>query len=147
MKCELCGSTSSDMIVILPIHKQDGSLITLTCLKCAQKSDAYCNQHEAPHLGFEDGSSACKQCIDELVVSLIPQGDIIFGKLVRGLPSNEINRIIIWVNETSFLGDSYVLRTLIALSSKSLRSGQEVDEIIDVVIRQKSVDAILSSTR
>jgi hypothetical protein len=54
-------------IVILPKRKPDGCLDTLSCLECARKSGIYCLRHNRPHLGFEDGSTACVLCVEEAV--------------------------------------------------------------------------------
>lgn len=66
MRCEICGCDPK-VIVILPIHRPDGCLDTLVCQDCAQKSGAYCLKHDRPHLGFEDGTTGCKLCIEEAV--------------------------------------------------------------------------------
>jgi hypothetical protein len=64
MICETCGR-QTDLWICLPIHQQDGTLNSLVCLSCAEKSDAYCHMHEMPHIGFSDGTHACIPCIND----------------------------------------------------------------------------------
>ncbi|HEY5601309.1 MAG TPA: hypothetical protein VIK81_04470 [Patescibacteria group bacterium] len=63
-ECEICGSDPK-VINIIPKHQENGSLITLACENCALDAGMYCVNHARPHMGFEDGTSACKFCIDD----------------------------------------------------------------------------------
>jgi len=61
--CEICRK-STVFINILPIKRPDGSLITLACQNCTERTDAYCKKHERIHLGFGDNTTACVSCIE-----------------------------------------------------------------------------------
>ena len=64
--CEHCED-ETEVLNILPIKRANGSLITLTCTPCAEKTSAFCKEHERPHMGFDDESTACRLCINERV--------------------------------------------------------------------------------
>lgn len=40
---------------------------TFVCIPCSLEQGMYCEKHEIPHLGFSDGTSACRDCIEEEV--------------------------------------------------------------------------------
>lgn len=69
MECEICGETVADLAII-PIKQENGSLITLACIKCAKDKGMFCTRHNRPHIGFEDGTHACILCIEEEVESM-----------------------------------------------------------------------------
>jgi len=87
MRCETagCRSPESNHLVLLPLSRPDGSLNTFACLECAQSSGAYCVQHQCPHQGFEDGTTACPQCIEAEVQSLRGRTDYL-GALHQHVP-------------------------------------------------------------
>jgi len=66
MKCEIHGGESNSFY-LLPIHQENGSMITIACEACAKKSSAYCKTHEEIHLGFAGGYTLCVKCINEAV--------------------------------------------------------------------------------
>lgn len=67
MKCEVCGDIDPDIIVLLPKVQPDGKLDTSACESCAISSGMYCQKHERPHIGFEDETTACIPCIEEIL--------------------------------------------------------------------------------
>lgn len=95
--CEICGEDPRTLI-ILPIHQPNGSLITLACEECAEKSSAYCRVHHVPHQGFEDGTSACLLCI-ELDVQIFEEGiSNIFREISNDLQNPGFAPFVEWLN-------------------------------------------------
>ncbi len=64
--CEHCED-ELEVINMLPIKRENGSLITITCTPCAEETNAFCKKHEMSHIGFDDESTACGYCIEERV--------------------------------------------------------------------------------
>lgn len=96
MRCEICTEDKPDM-AILPIHQENGNLNTIACLDCAKQSGAYCREHSAPHLGFFDGTSACRECIEDIVKE---DGEKIAGNFAaRVTSSQKRNEIQLAVNQ------------------------------------------------
>jgi hypothetical protein len=87
--CEICGGEMDDLIVILPIEQPDGCYDTFACLNCAEKSRVYCLTHERPHIGFEDGTTACLVCIEEKIVEDGPRAIIDFFQGIEDSPHKE----------------------------------------------------------
>ena len=145
MKCELCGRTSDDTLVILPIKKADGCLNTIACLECAESSSAYCKRHERPHLGFiGDDTTACAICIEEMVTEKKPIEMSIFSTLQQKLPEEELNHLLEWATlSASITGNSEATCILRAIITKALRTKESVEEVAEKVIKTKSVNFIL----
>ena len=83
--CEMCSEDRNEM-AILPIHQENGNLNTIACLDCAEQSGAYCVEHHTPHLGFFDGTSACRDCIEGIVQG---NGEKIAGIFAASVASSE----------------------------------------------------------
>ena len=60
--CEICKQPT-DVLNIIP---RDGA--TFACTNCSKELGMYCDVHQLPHTGFEDGeTSACLRCVEEEV--------------------------------------------------------------------------------
>ena len=144
MYCEICDEEKSSLIIILPIKQTDGKLNTLACLDCAEKSSAYCIKHKLPHLGYEDGTTACKLCIDELVNCELGAGAAVLRASLNKLPVREINRLSLWATDVARIinGDkeSCILR---AFATKALREKITIREVMVRVSYAQSVEGIL----
>jgi hypothetical protein len=148
MKCELCGEETSDVFVLLPIKQPDGRLEIIVCLRCAERSPAYCKKHERPHLGFPDNdTTACMLCIEELVADMSPLRNSIVRVLQERLPRKEFRRLSRWADTSaSITGDESAVCILRAIATKALRTKQSFEWVSGQIIRSKSVDFILSSS-
>ena len=144
MECELCGSSSFDTIVILPIRQNNGNLFIIACLKCAKGSSVYCKKHNRPHLGFIDNSTACIPCIEEIAAEREYEGLIVLVLLRKRLPSEEFNHLFQVAEAaravTKSSGCVCIMRFLVA---KALRTNQDILEIVKEIIDRKSVASIL----
>ena len=144
MSCELCGQDIGDTIVYLPLKKADGSLTTVACLKCAKSSPAFCKKHEKPHLGFVDHTTACIDCIEEIVAENRHQETHIFNTLVEKFPKEEYERILEWANIlSSITHDSIKTCMLRAIATRAKRSNQSITEVLEEIVENKSVEHIL----
>lgn len=85
MRCEICGQ-DPEMIVLLPKRQPDGRLNTLACESCSKESGMYCQKHQRPHLGFEDETTACISCIEEM---LEKDGERIAGMFAAAVSRSE----------------------------------------------------------
>lgn len=133
LKCEICGC-SPEIINLLPIRQADGRLDTLACNECAEKSGAFCLTHQRPHLGFEDGTTACKECIDEKVEVEGPKIVALFKQKINLSDQKEpiISALAEWSNFlTDTFGLSYEENLARAISTVSFRLHKTPTEIID----------------
>lgn len=144
MKCEFCGKDIGDIIVSLPLEKADGSLNTLACLKCAEKSSVYCKKHRRPHLGFIDNTTACIYCIEEMVAENRHKEINIWYDLQQKLPTEELEQLLEWATiSSSITSDSQKTCILRAIATKAKRSNQSIEEVLEKIIKAESVESIL----
>jgi len=143
LNCEICGADPEE-IAILPIKRLGGSLNTIACIPCAVESGVYCVDHNRPHLGFEDDTSACKQCIDEEVLELGPQADLVAGRIEDALPEDQYRCLKSWADMSSVVsGDTpnvCIVRSVVTLS---LRTGRGIRITVDEVVHTKRPDTLL----
>jgi len=139
MNCESCGDDSKEFVV-LPGRLEN----KIVCLSCAEKSPAYCKKHKRPHLGFEDGSTACILCIEEMVEDKKKEGVNVWGELCERIPAMELARLLDWAELTSSLkGETKERAMLRAVITKALRTDQPTKAVIRELIEKQSVSPIL----
>lgn len=144
MKCGLCGKDIGDFVVSLPLKKADGSLSTMACLECAEKSPVYCKKHRKPHLGFIDDTTACIYCIEEMVAENRHKEISIFNNLRQELTTEEFERLLEWATiVSSITGNSRKNCILRAIATKAKRSNHSIEEVLEKIIEAKSVESIL----
>lgn len=146
MKCELCSKDIGDTIVLLPIKRTDGALITLACLNCAENSSVYCKKHSQPHLGFmDDNSTACMPCIEDMAAEKQNEKVLIFAKILEAIPLEEKERLLDWATTiASIKYERKATSVLRALATKALRLKKTVEEMIIQIVNDKSIGSILS---
>jgi hypothetical protein len=146
MNCGVCGKDIGKVIMNLPLKKADGSLSTLVCLKCAQKSSLFCKKHQKPHIGFSDGTTACIYCIEEMVAKNQKKRDIISNELREKLPQEELERLMNWATKSSSKNGSNVNTCILRLiATKAKRNSQSIEEVLKNTIEAKSVKCLLPS--
>lgn len=91
--CELC-SIEADIINILPITQPDGKLDTMACTGCSETSKVYCLEHRRPHIGFDDNTSACVECIE---TELDENAEDIYESFVSKMSSDKKNKVALLV--------------------------------------------------
>lgn len=58
--CDTCGKMAIEWI-----QNPDGkSPNWIICVDCGKTAGVYCQEHEVPHQGFDDGTTACLLCIN-----------------------------------------------------------------------------------
>lgn len=130
--CEVCRK-STNILNIIPQKRDDGSLITLACTECATKSGMFCTDHERPHIGFEDDTTACLSCIEEEVAQKGGEISLIFfGEITKSTKKEEIIRAMEnYVETTSIITESPKIHCVArAIVTAALRSGRSTDEVI-----------------
>lgn len=85
MNCEICGA-DPEVIVLLPKKQPDGRYNTLACEPCSIESGMYCQKHERPHIGFDDETTACIPCIEEI---LERDGEKIAGSFTMAISQSD----------------------------------------------------------
>ncbi len=153
MFCRFCGE-DPDAYVLLPRREPNGSLCTMVCLSCAEKLPEYCTKHHVPHLGFTDGTTACQQCIEELVVAHREDAPRWCERIREaltlpleedGMDGHEEFQEIVEAAETSSLvtGDDEAIAVLRFIVTKALRLHHSPEQVIEELVVLKSADCIL----
>ena len=148
MNCQFCQAKDIDPIILLPIKKDDKSLDSVACLKCAKESDHYCKDHERPHIGFENSEeTACLACIEQVVSQNKFRAAGMLAKLKEALPADHFVRLQEWGEMLiGIIDDSLQNCCVRALATKAARLKIDIDEMINQVSREHSIDEILPET-
>ena len=145
MNCKLCENGIGDIAVLLPIKQPDGSLCIMTCLNCAENSTAYCKKHKGPHSGFtDDTSTACLRCIEEEVSERWSEAESIFNRIKEVTSPEDLEDLAEWAELSSLIsGDSEAVSILRAIATKAARLLISIDEMVEQILKAKSLDIIL----
>lgn len=136
--CEVCQK-ATNILNIIPQKRGDGSLITLACTECATKSDMFCTNHQRPHIGFEDDTTACVSCIEEEVAQKGGEISLLFfGEITKSAKEKEIIRAMKnYVETTSAIMASPKIHCVArAIVTAALRSGRSTDEVISQTVQE-----------
>lgn len=139
--CEICRKTT-DTIVSLPIKREDGSLNTLACESCSKESSAYCNKHSSVHIGFADNTSACVNCIENIIDNDALQIYESFSKSLEGTQKEfeileELNE---WASISSQItGDPKWISIVRSIVTVSERKAISVDDVIEKTLEKGSI--------
>jgi hypothetical protein len=144
MNCGLCKKDIGELVVVLPIKQPDGALIVLACYQCASNSNAYCRTHERPHLGFGDGSTACRLCIQASVRSNSSAAEDIYERILADLPAEEFEEI----REAAefciaITGESIQISVLRFVTTVAYRRGWSIDMVVSHLLREESASVLL----
>jgi hypothetical protein len=141
--CEICLN-DSDTLVILPIHQPNGSLITIACEKCAEKSSAYCKIHHSPHRGFEDGATACKMCIDNKVEKYSEEIAEKFKMIVDRMESSNLLPFTKWLIDVQELtGENENICIARAIITYMERKNITLNHILHDIITAKNANMLI----
>lgn len=142
MRCEICGE-EIDTIVILPIRKKDGALCTLACVKCSIASGKYCVKHDMPHIGYDDGTSACRLCVSERISKRAGSADEILKKIGSVLSGTRLEDLNDWLSAVAPLRGGRAMALVADIALMAERTGMEEEEIIENIILKGSAAEIL----
>lgn len=143
LECNACGK-DADEFVVLSVKREDGSLVSIVCVSCAENSPEYCKKHDRPHMGFMDGTTACLSCIEETITKKESQGFNVWGLFKEKLPAEELFQLLDWADFSALItGNSKERCVLRAVVTKALRNNQEIEEVIREVLEEKSISSIL----
>lgn len=139
-ECRVCGE-DPDVLVLLPEAR--GNTAIFSCIACAIKLGLYCTRHNSPHIGFEDGLSACLTCIEELSAKDEQVCRELLQRLRGDLTEGERDELDDWLEVvTAVTGDSDARCFMRALAGKALRLGVPTEAIEARVRREKSIRLI-----
>jgi hypothetical protein len=147
MNCVFCGMKNMDVIVLVPVCQLDGSLSSLACLPCSIQKGLYCEKHDRPHIGFDDGTTACIFCIDNLVKREMYRAHELTSKICEVISNSEI----VSLNQAAGIssevtGDSKDFSVLRFVASRAQRSKLSIDEVISKIVEKESCQFILSDS-
>lgn len=143
LECNACGK-EANKFVALPVKRKGGNSVSIMCVACAENSPRYCEKHERPHMGFIDGSTACRLCIEETISKKESEGFNVWGLFKEKLPEEEVFQLLDWADFSVLItGNSKEKCVLRAVVTKALRNNQEIEEVIREVLEEKSVSSIL----
>lgn len=139
-ECHICGR-DPDVLAVLPQAR--GNTAVLGCIDCAIQLGLYCTRHNSPHIGFEDGLSACLTCIEELSAKDEGVCEELLERLRDELPEDEREELDEWLDIVTLItGDSSARCFMRALAGKALRLGVPTEAIEERVRREKSTRLI-----
>lgn len=135
--CEICGK-DPEVIVLLP--KARGNDKLTSCVPCAIKSGLYCEKHQRPHIGFEDGLSACLLCINEESKRREETGGELLQTLRPLLRRGEREGLDGWLESTmEITGSSEGHCFMRAVVGKALRLNEPIETIQIRIIEERSI--------
>lgn len=144
-KCELCGRDDGLVTAILPIPQPNGSIVTLACEKCMMESRTYCRKHGQIHMGFLDGTTACRQCIAEILSDYSSEADHITQGILQSVHEGEVERLVCLAETAGrFSCEPISLSVLRFVVTKAVRTGQSVENIIVQLVADKSARFIMN---
>lgn len=138
--CHVCGE-DPDILVLLPEAR--GNKAIFGCISCAIKLGLYCEKHDGPHTGFDDGLSACLKCIEELSEKNEHVCQELLTRLRSRITEEEREELDDWLETvTEITGHSEARCFIRALAEKALRLGVPVEAIEERVMRDESIELI-----
>lgn len=139
MHCELCGK-EPQTFVLMPIRGKRGALETIGCMPCAISRGVYCEKHDRPHLGFEDGTHACVVCIEHDVIANYGWVVELEDRIQQDFSEREQVEVEEYLESVSFLPDRgrNLLRPIATLAR---RGGKPFREMFELVLRGRSAVA------
>lgn len=132
--CQVCKQ-ETDTFNILPfgVKPENDREVWMACDNCTEQLGYFCSRHEKPHMGFEDGTTACKGCIDAQVDTEWQQ---IVSSFFDGVERSPKRREIIeavheWALTVSFVtgepANKPIARAVVAVCQ---RFGKPVEDVI-----------------
>lgn len=136
--CRICEQQTDTFNILPPgIRLENAREVWMACDNCAQQLGYFCPRHEKPHMGFEDGTTACKICIDDEVEQ---HAEEIASAFFEGVDDSlHRNQILLEVREWAMVasdlagGDTPNLHRTVAraIVTLSKRTGKSVEEVIE----------------
>ena len=143
-------------MVILPVRGKRFNIrpITVACQECSLTSERYCNIHMTPHMFYEDETTACVDCVEELVHKNGVSYARMFADKVRWSQNQKHVREVVseclervgnkWGNTVlsghgfgtvvgMFTGGESIARPLVCFS---MRKDMSINDVIDVAISE-----------
>lgn len=152
--CEICGEKNKGTVFFLPLHQPNGSLITMACEKCARASSAFCQKHDCIHQGFQDGSTACITCVEELVLKIRqdkggyskpPKIAEVFAAIKEEFLPAEFEDLFEAAKTAQAVTGAPVDVCIIQfIAAKACRSHKSFDDVLVTALCEKSAECILS---
>lgn len=138
MNCEICGAKEPTTLALLPTHKEDGSLNTMVCERCFEKSPAYCRKHQQIHLGFTDGTTACPRCVDEMKVRTRHLAESLQDRIRQISKPDEFKEISEYIKGASYIMDWSADEALHHfLITKAVRAKLDAEKVLSTIIKEK----------
>jgi len=138
MNCEICGVKEPAVLALLPIPKEDGSLNTIVCEKCLEKSTAYCQKHRQIHLGFADGTTVCPHCVDEMKARTRHLAESLQDRIRQVSKPDEFEEVSEHVKGASYImnwsADEALHHFLI---TKAMRAKLDTEKILSIIIKER----------
>jgi len=89
---DVCGFCKKEAVewILNPNNKSEHAII---CVDCGKIAGIYCEKHEVPHQGFEDGSTACRSCIHETFLLNMERREEVAQFISSSLPPEEFGTL------------------------------------------------------
>lgn len=141
--CKKCGK-DPDEICNVPSKNGGGEITTSMCLECAIAEGLFCEEHSMPHLGFTDGTTACKGCIDTMRIENSNRAEEVLAKLLMGITMDERAEVLQEAEMVAKIWKAPEAMVVVAwISSLAVRMKKGFDETLDLVIKEHRIDLIV----
>lgn len=137
-----CGFCKKDVnpinLVELP-----GLLSGFACTSCLRERKKWCDTHRQIHLGYIDGTSACRGCIKKLVKKSVDLAREFLVDIRKKLPAEQVEILDESLEVLVSIGMPEEEAFANWLASYALRTRRTMEELIEYMKREMMISMIL----
>lgn len=141
--CEFCG-IDAEVLCLLPIHQPDGRLDKFACHACAITSGVYCVNHDTPHHGFNDGTHACLNCIEDLTQDLVRRYPAMSSKVQGCVSAYMYERWRSWcVTAADVMRCNQNEAVCRAMATLAMRTATTSEELLERLVAERDITVLI----
>ncbi len=130
--------------ILVPVRSPDGGLAVFSCVDCSKKNGLYCERHNVPCVGFEDQTTACLFCIEELVKFEHRRANEVAEKVKNSIDEYDRKRLRRSAKVSAQVtGSSEDIAILRFVASRAIRDKVSIEHIIDWVKKEKTCECLI----
>ena len=146
MMCERCQTSQTELYLVSPtLHQLTTPPNEFICRQCSLGLNILCEQHNALHEGFDDGTHACLQCVVDDLRQHQDAAPMIYQQLKTSLPPTALDDLVTRARiSRESTGDTTPIAILRFIITKHHRTHTPINQIIQTMINTESVQLILT---
>lgn len=144
MQCQApgCKDPDQDLLYNVPGRQFDGALSATTCRDCGVRLGIICETHNFPHLGFDDDTTACIKCVQEIIEECtISQIQNTWRTLQEKIPKSAWNDL----HEDNYFAVSDPLMLLHCIATRAMRNKTTIDVIVKQIIAAQNFRLLMTT--